>query len=370
MSSRIVLFGASGYTGGLTAHEMVARGLKPVLAGRRRAPLEALAAQLGGLEVQLADVDNPASVRALVEQGDTLVSTVGPFMRWGQVALDAAIDAGAHYLDSTGEGPFIRRVFEQAGPRAHAKGVTLLPAMGYDYVPGNLAGALALREAGAQARRVEIGYCLENASGNTTADMSGGTRATAAGVMFEPAFAWRGGQLVTERSARSVRAFEIGGGFSAEGVSIGASEHFALPQMAPNLDQVGVYLAWFGAMTRPMQVLSAGVAVVTKVPGVRSGLGALSGKLVKGSTGGPDAAARAGSRSVICAVSYDADGHQRSSVRLNGPNGYDLTADFLAWGAEQVAAGKVSATGAVGPVQAFGLDALAAAAESYGLRAD
>ena len=370
MSSRIVLFGASGYTGDLTAREMVARGMTPVLAGRRREPLERLSAELGGLEVQLADVENPASVRALVEKGDVLVSTVGPFMRFGQPALDAALSAGAHYLDSTGEGPFIRRVFEQAGPRARDEGTVLLTAMGYDYVPGNLAGALALREAGDAASRVEIGYCWQNASGGSTSGMSGGTRASAAGVAFEPSFAWSGGRLVTERGAKEIRTFDTGEGHSADGVSIGGSEHFGLPHIDPQLLDVGVYLAWFGPMTKPMQLFSAGGAAATKVPGVRAGLRALSSKLVSGSSGGPDAQARAGSRSIICAVTYDRAGKQLSSVRLKGPNGYDLTADFLAWGAEQVSAGKVTTSGALGPVQAFGLDALTAAAAEYGLKAD
>ncbi len=370
MSSRIVLFGASGYTGDLTAREMVARGMTPVLAGRRREPLERLAAELGGLEVAVADVEQPASVRALVGKGDVLVSTVGPFMRFGQAALDAALDTGAHYLDSTGEGPFIRRVFEQAGPKAHSEGIVLLTAMGYDYVPGNLAGALALREAGDAAHRVEIGYCWENAGGGSASGMSGGTRASAAGVAFEPSFAWRGGRIVTERGAKEVRSFDTGMGHSADGVSIGGSEHFALPHIDPQLQDVGVYLAWFGPMTKPLQLFSVAGAAATKIPGVRAGLGALSSKFVTGSSGGPDAQARAGSRSIICAVTFDRQGKQLSSVRLNGPNGYDLTADFLAWGAEQVAAGNVSGTGALGPVQAFGLDALTAAAADYGLTAD
>ena len=47
-----------------------------------------------------------------------LVSTVGPFLRWGTPAIGAAIDAGAVYIDSTGEPAFIRRVFEHYGPRA------------------------------------------------------------------------------------------------------------------------------------------------------------------------------------------------------------------------------------------------------------
>ena len=120
-TGRVVLFGATGYTGELTARAMAKRGMRPVLAGRRREAVEALAGELGGLEATTADVADPASVRALVERGDVLVSTVGPFARWGDAALDAAIDAGAHYIDSTGEPPFVRKVFEDGGPRAEQR---------------------------------------------------------------------------------------------------------------------------------------------------------------------------------------------------------------------------------------------------------
>src|SRR5919199_514583 len=81
VSARIVLFGATGYTGELTARALV------------------------------GDVAQPATVAALVEKGDVLVSTVGPFVRLGEPAVSAAVRAGAHYLDSTGEGAFIRAVF-------------------------------------------------------------------------------------------------------------------------------------------------------------------------------------------------------------------------------------------------------------------
>ena len=83
MAPRIVLFGATGYTGRLVAEGLVERGLRPVLAARGRERLEAMAAELGGLETAVADVADPASVRALVERGDVLVTTVGPFARWG-----------------------------------------------------------------------------------------------------------------------------------------------------------------------------------------------------------------------------------------------------------------------------------------------
>ncbi|MQA97860.1 MAG: NAD(P)H-binding protein, partial [Streptosporangiales bacterium] len=151
MSRRIVLFGATGYTGRLTAHALAAQGAQPVLAGRNADRLAELAGRLGLDSTAVADVDRPETVRDLVEPGDVLISTVGPFLRWGAPALEAAVEAGAVYLDSTGEPPFVREVFETYGPRAERTGATLLTAFGYDYVPGNLAGALALRRAGAIA---------------------------------------------------------------------------------------------------------------------------------------------------------------------------------------------------------------------------
>src|SRR5215212_7644027 len=156
MSARIVLFGATGYTGARTAEALVERGARPLLAGRAPARLSALAARLGGLETARADVTDPASVRALLEAGDVLVTTVGPFLQLGQAAVDAAVDAGAVYLDSTGEPPFVRGIFEDDGRRAADTGAALIPAFGLDYVPGNVAGALALAEAGDRAHRVDI----------------------------------------------------------------------------------------------------------------------------------------------------------------------------------------------------------------------
>src|SRR3978361_621396 len=105
MAGRIVLFGATGYTGELVARALVARGARPVLAGRASARGPAR-------QTRVADVARPETVRALVEKGDVLVATVGPFVRWGAPAIEAAIDAGAHYIDSTGEPAFIRRVFD------------------------------------------------------------------------------------------------------------------------------------------------------------------------------------------------------------------------------------------------------------------
>jgi Saccharopine dehydrogenase NADP binding domain len=119
VAGRIVVFGATGYTGRLTAEALVARGERPVLAGRDPEGLMVLSAELGGgLETAVANVARPESVASLVGPGDVLVSTVGPFLRWGEPAVEAAIARRATYFDSTGESGFIRAVFERYGPRA------------------------------------------------------------------------------------------------------------------------------------------------------------------------------------------------------------------------------------------------------------
>lgn len=363
MNARIVLFGATGYTGELVARALVARGERPVLAGRRRSTLEALSAELGGLDTQTADASDPASVRALVEEGDVLVTTVGPFVRYGEPAVRAAVDAGAHYLDSTGEPAFIRRVFEEFGPQAHRSG--LLTAFGNDWVPGNLAGGLALREAGAEVRSVEVGYAT---TGRLSADsVSAGTRSSIAAIALEPSFAYRNGRLVTERVAKRTGRHEVAPGKWRTGVSIGGSEHFALPRLAPTLRDVDVHLCVPQSAIGAMRGLGGVGAAVARLPGAKAVSDRLTRRLVPGSGGGPDAAARARVGVIATATAYDAAGGRLAGVRLTGSNVYDFTADILAWGAATALRGGLQGVGALGPVDGFGLDALKAGAAEVGL---
>jgi short subunit dehydrogenase-like uncharacterized protein len=345
--ARIVVFGATGYTGRLTAESLLRRGVRPVLAARSADALAALASELGGaLETATADVSRPESVRALVERGDVLVSTVGPFTRWGEPAVRAALDAGAHYVDSTGEGAFIRRVFEEWG--ASAPDVALLTAMGFDWVPGNLAGGMALAEAGPAAVRVDVGYFMTGPVGT-----SGGTRASAAGAMLEPTYAFRDGAIRTERGGARVRSFDVRGR-GREALSVGSTEAFSLPRVHPALRDVDVYLGVFGPATRAVSLVST----IAAVPFARETLTAVASRLVKGSTGGPDKAERAKSGTHVVAVASDAGGAPLATVHLEGANAYSFTGDILAWAAQAVAGGALKGTGALGPVEAFGLDRL------------
>jgi short subunit dehydrogenase-like uncharacterized protein len=320
--TRIVLFGATGYTGRLTAEALVRRGAAPVLAGRNADALKDLAAELGGLEIETADVAEPETVRRLADGADVLVTTVGPFVTWGDPAVEAAIEHGVPYLDSTGEPVFIRKVFEEYGPRAP---VPLLTAFGYDYVPGNLAAAVALEAAGDRAARVDVGYFTTGKVG-----LSAGTFAS---IVSSPPL----GEVRT-------RSFEVDGE-ERGAMSVRSSEHYTLPRIAPSLREVNAYLGWFGT---PEQAAQAIKSIRPPAPG-----------------SGPDEETRKQGGSHVVAIAYDADGNELATARATGADGYTFTAELLAWGALNV--DRIDGTGALGPVDAFGLDALREGCASAGI---
>jgi short subunit dehydrogenase-like uncharacterized protein len=358
MAKRIVVFGATGYTGELIAERLVAQGARPILAARNDARVAALAERLGGLEHTRADAMRQNTVFDLVGAGDVLVSTVGPFVKWGSPAVRAAVAAGCTYLDTTGEPEFVRRVFEEFGPPAERSGAALLTAMGYDFAPGALAGALALEDAGAEAARVDVGYY---ALGGGMTSFSAGTRESLVGATLADNHAFREGRMQRVRPAERVRSFAVAGR-QREAISIGGSEHYGLPASFPGLREVNVYLGWFGPLARPIQAGSLVGEVVQRVPGVRPAM-RMAGERVLSLVGGPEAGTTPGGRSWIAAEAYDGAGRQLSEVHLAGVDAYEFTAGFVAWAAQQ----DVDGAGALGPVAAFGLERLEAGAAVAGL---
>jgi hypothetical protein len=182
--------------------------------------------------------------------------------------------------------------------------------------------------------------------------------------MLEPGFVWRDG-VRTERGAARVREFAVGGRVRPA-ISVGASEHFTLPRIHPGLREVNAYLGWF-AHPRPMQAVSAFNAGLTRIPGVKRGFDALVGRFVSTSTGGPSAEDRAATGSEIVAIAYGPGGEELATVELGGVNGYTFTGNVLAWGAATALAGGIEKSGALGPAEAFGLDALEAGCAEAGL---
>ncbi|HEY3018679.1 MAG TPA: hypothetical protein VGJ32_00715, partial [Solirubrobacteraceae bacterium] len=158
------------------------------------------------------------------------------------------------------------------------------------------------------------------------------------------------------------RSFDVNGR-ALQGLTAGATEAFSLPRVHPTLRDVDTYLGWFGPATRAVATFS----LAARLPGARAALGALAERFVKGSSGGPDAAARARSRSHVVAIACNSAKAPLATVHIEGANGYDFTADMLAWGAERARDGTLHGAGALGPVEAFGLDALREGCAEAGL---
>ena len=144
----IAVYGATGYTGKLVARELARRELDFVLSGRSASKLRALASDLGGdPPVRPASLDDRDALRHVLGDCAAVINCAGPFMRYGEPVVRAAVETGTHYVDTTGEQPFMQFIYERLDDAAKAAEVAVVPAVGFDYVPGDLISALASRGA-------------------------------------------------------------------------------------------------------------------------------------------------------------------------------------------------------------------------------
>ncbi|MEU6626621.1 saccharopine dehydrogenase NADP-binding domain-containing protein [Streptomyces litmocidini] len=365
MNNRIILLGATGYTGDLVLNALMRRGVRPTVAGRNPTALAALAERSGGLDHLVVDATTPDGLKQQLQRGDVLITTVGPFERFGFPVAQAAADVGAHYIDSSGEVGFVRTLHDRHHHRARETGAVMVPAFGYDYVPGVLAAALALQKAGEAARSIDIGYF---ATGPIWRGISQGTRTTMRDGMTLPSARWHRHLLVDERTASRVRRFTVRGRRKSAFL-VSGTEVLFLPQEFPQLDDVTVYNGWFPELSRFLSLYSALAHATTRLPGSRKLTDALTRPLLIGPPGGPDAALRARIPSHVVAVA--STGTQGSAplaeVHLEGPNPYSLTGELIAWAARHLATHSDVTPGVVGPTTAFGLDTLQQGCAELGL---
>ena len=141
----IVVFGATGFTGALTA-EYLARnapaGMRWALAGRNQGKLEDVRRRLGAgaADVPLlrADVTDIESLRSVAEAARVVISTVGPYIRYGEALVAACARAGTDYVDLTGEPEFVDRMWLGYHEQAVASGARIVHSCGFDSIPYDL----------------------------------------------------------------------------------------------------------------------------------------------------------------------------------------------------------------------------------------
>jgi short subunit dehydrogenase-like uncharacterized protein len=130
-----MIYGANGYTGELIAREAGRRGHRPILAGRDAAKIEPLARELG-CDARVFDLDRVDLAGAAL-----VLHCAGPFSITSAPMVEACLRGGAHYLDITGEIAVFESILRRDGD-AKARGVTLLPGVGFDVVPTDCLAAM------------------------------------------------------------------------------------------------------------------------------------------------------------------------------------------------------------------------------------
>jgi short subunit dehydrogenase-like uncharacterized protein len=186
-----MIYGANGYTGELIAREAARRGMKPILAGRNVVALQALATELG-LESRVFPLDRPD-----LRDVSLVLHCAGPFVQTSRPMVDACLAAGAHYLDITGEIAVFEAVFARHDAAA-ARGVTLLPGVGFDVVPTDCLAA-TLKERMPDAAELVLAFYMRGG------EISRGTLKTMIENLGAGGAVRRGGRIVRVPSAWDVR---------------------------------------------------------------------------------------------------------------------------------------------------------------------
>jgi short subunit dehydrogenase-like uncharacterized protein len=201
-----MIYGATGYTGVLIAHEAARRGERPILAGRNREAVERLARELG-LPHRVFDLDDPAALdRGLagVPHVAAVLHCAGPFVHTSAPMVRACLAARTHYLDITGELAVFEAVLA-AGPAAREAGIVLMPGVGFDVVPSDCLGA-RLADALVDASELDLAFAADRGT------FSRGTLKTMVESLPDAGAVRRGGKIVRVPIAYDVREIEFGCG--------------------------------------------------------------------------------------------------------------------------------------------------------------
>jgi short subunit dehydrogenase-like uncharacterized protein len=141
---RWMIYGANGYTGRLVARLSKQRGLEPVLAGRRRDAVEALARELS-MESRVFDLADAGDVARALDGVTAVLHCAGPFSATSTPMLQGCLRAGAHYLDITGEIDVFESIHAR-GAELRGAGIVAMPGVGFDVVPSDCLAAMLKRE--------------------------------------------------------------------------------------------------------------------------------------------------------------------------------------------------------------------------------
>jgi len=167
----IVVYGATGFTGKLCAAyiQSLGRPIKWAIAGRNAEKLQAVHVGLSPeVEILIANSEDMAALNAITARAKVVLSTAGPFHRYGSKLVAACVENSAHYVDITGENFWVKDMIRKHHDAAAAKGVRIIPSCGFDSIPSDLGSFFSVKKLGKPVKRVESFHSFKGgASGGT-----------------------------------------------------------------------------------------------------------------------------------------------------------------------------------------------------------
>jgi short subunit dehydrogenase-like uncharacterized protein len=355
----IAVYGATGYTGRLIAGELRRRGADVVLAGRSRPKLEILAEDLGGeLAIREASLDDSAALWELLDPCAAVIACAGPFQLHGEPVLAAAVETGTHYLDTTGEQPFMLKVFDDYGPSAVRAGVALVTAMGFDYLPGDMLAALTAEGMGS-LDEIVLAYAVRGFGATR------GTALSALGMMAGGDKEWRDGELASAGRGVGAGSWDFPDPIGRQRmVRYPAGEHITVPRHVQT-QRVRTLLTASTVVPLPLVPRVAPLVMVpfqlTMRTPLRRAVAALIPRLPEGPS---EESRRSSSFTVVCEARQ---GSRRRRGTVTGADLYGLTARTTVEGALRCAAPGYDRKGALAPSEAFDPRDFLAALRDFGV---
>ena len=347
--ARWLLYGANGYTGELVAREAVARGLRPVLAGRDAGTVARLAGELG-LEHRAFPLTDPGSVRHGLADVAAVLHCAGPFIDTSRPMVAACLDTTTHYLDITGEIPVFEAVLSR-GESARRAGVVLLPGVGFDVVPTDCTAA-RLAQALPDAVELELAFLSDGA-------LSRGTTRTMIKSLPHLGAVRRDGRIVPVPAAFDAKQIEVplpdGGSRRRWAMTIPWGD-VSTAYHTTGIPNIRVYSGTPPKAIRRLRRLRPLLPLLGWAP-VKALLLRLAERRFA-ERKGPDAAARERGRVYVWGRAAAADGRS-ATASVTTPEGYEFTARAAVECLRRVLAGEAE-PGAHTPAGAFGPDLVAA----------
>ncbi len=355
----IVVYAATGYTGRLVCDELSRRGGEFLVAGRNPAKLEALSRELGGVPTRAVQTGDARGLREMLEPCAAVIACAGPFCEHGEPVVSAAAETGTNYLDTTGEQPFIRLVFDRYGPQAERTGAALVSAMGFDYVPGDMIAALTAEGLG-PLEQITLAYSVRNLRMTRGTTLSGIGMLTAAELEY-----------VDSRLRPGDRSFNRGSFHFPPPVGEQPMARYPSgePITVPRHVDVRTVRTMLTAATMAPRRMVPALPALLPVAGaaMRTPLRGLAARLVDRLPEGPDPEARkAAAFTIVCEARPAGGGVPRRGV-ISGTDVYGLTAVTIAEGALRLAAEGYGERGALAPSEAFDPAAFLDSLEPFGV---